>query len=115
MGRGRLILVALLVAITGLVRFRRPQRSATSPIAALSRAQRRAEMARLMVRRAFDRSMTKARLKLAADGSRRRLQADLERREAEDVVAALGEMKGALMKLGQMASLPRRRYATGDE
>ena len=104
MGRGRLILVALLVAIAGLVRFRRPQRSATSPIAALSRAQRRAEMVRLMVRRAFDRSMTKARLKLAADGSRRRLQADLERREAEDVVAALGEMKGALMKLGQMAS-----------
>lgn len=61
-------------------------------------------MARLLARRAFDRSMTTARLKLAADGERRRLQADLERREAADVVAALGQMKGAMMKLGQMAS-----------
>jgi len=32
------------------------------------------------------------------------MQADLERREAEDVVGALGHMKGAMMKLGQMAS-----------
>lgn len=104
MRRRGLTLVALSAVVAGVFRLRRPKASATSPIAALSRAQRRAEMARLMVRRAFDRSVTTARLKLAADGTRRRLQADLERREAEDVVAALGQMKGALMKLGQMAS-----------
>lgn len=104
MRRGRLLVIALLAVVAGLIRLRRPEPSAASPIAALSKNQRRAEMARLMVRRALDRGMTRARLKLAADGSRRRLQADLERREAEDVVAALGEMKGALMKLGQMAS-----------
>ncbi|MCY3850366.1 MAG: AarF/ABC1/UbiB kinase family protein [Acidimicrobiaceae bacterium] len=104
MRRGLVVLIVLLGALAGLLRLRSPKQSATSPITALSNGQRRAEMARLMVRRGFDRSMTKARQKLAADGSRRRLQADLERREAEDVVAALGEMKGALMKLGQMAS-----------
>ena len=32
------------------------------------------------------------------------MQAELERREAQDVVDALGYMKGGMMKLGQMAS-----------
>ncbi|MDW3220167.1 MAG: AarF/ABC1/UbiB kinase family protein [Acidimicrobiales bacterium] len=77
---------------------------APSPIRALSKGQRRIEMGRLAARRAADRGFTKARSRLASDETRRRLQADLERREAEDVVGALGEMKGALMKLGQMAS-----------
>jgi predicted unusual protein kinase regulating ubiquinone biosynthesis (AarF/ABC1/UbiB family) len=61
-------------------------------------------MGSLMVRRGADRASTKARQALAGDATRRRLQGDLERREADDVVAALGNMKGALMKLGQMAS-----------
>jgi predicted unusual protein kinase regulating ubiquinone biosynthesis (AarF/ABC1/UbiB family) len=61
-------------------------------------------MARLAARRARDRTWTKARQRLADDETRRRMQADLERRDAEDVVAALGHMKGAMMKLGQMAS-----------
>jgi predicted unusual protein kinase regulating ubiquinone biosynthesis (AarF/ABC1/UbiB family) len=78
--------------------------TAHSPITALTRGQRRIEMGRLMARRAADRGVTKARSRLASDESRRRLQAELERREADDVVRSLGEMKGALMKLGQMAS-----------
>jgi predicted unusual protein kinase regulating ubiquinone biosynthesis (AarF/ABC1/UbiB family) len=57
-----------------------------------------------MARRAADRSLTRARSRLASDETRRRLQAELERRDAADVVGSLGEMKGALMKLGQMAS-----------
>ncbi len=61
-------------------------------------------MARLVVRRATDRSFTRARSRMAGDERRRHLQAELERREAADVVAALGHMKGAMMKLGQMAS-----------
>ena len=76
----------------------------TAPIGAVSNAQRRLEMGRLVARRAADRSFTSARSRLASDETRRRLQAELEKREAEDVVSALGEMKGALMKLGQMAS-----------
>ncbi|MGB1504343.1 MAG: ABC1 kinase family protein [Acidimicrobiales bacterium] len=74
------------------------------PIHSTSRRERSVAMARLAVRRAGDRTWTKARQQLADDEGRRRMQADLERREAEDVVAALGHMKGAMMKLGQMAS-----------
>jgi len=98
-------LVAFLGVVLGALAWRRrtvPESG--SPIGALSRGQRRMEMGRLVARRAADRGFTKARSRLASDETRRRLQADLERREAEDVVGALGEMKGALMKLGQMAS-----------
>jgi predicted unusual protein kinase regulating ubiquinone biosynthesis (AarF/ABC1/UbiB family) len=61
-------------------------------------------MGALATRRAADRALTSARSALADDAARRRLQAERERRDAEDVVASLGHMKGALMKLGQMAS-----------
>lgn len=101
----RIGLVAALVgAVVAVVRRGRSGPASESPIRALSKRQRRMEMGRLAARRAADRGFTKARSRLASDETRRRLQADLERREAEDVVGALGEMKGALMKLGQMAS-----------
>lgn len=61
-------------------------------------------MGALATRRAADRVVTRARSALADDAGRRRLQAELERRDAADVVGSLGHMKGALMKLGQMAS-----------
>ncbi|MEM7142916.1 MAG: AarF/ABC1/UbiB kinase family protein [Actinomycetota bacterium] len=104
--RGRILLALAATAGVGAVVARRRGGSAdgSSPINALTRGQRRVEMGRLVARRAADRGLTKARSRLASDETRRRLQADLERREAEDVVGALGEMKGALMKLGQMAS-----------
>ena len=82
----------------------RPGTGQDSPITHVNRAQRTTAMARLAARRATDRTWTKARQRLASDETRRRLQADLERRDAEDVVSALGNMKGAMMKLGQMAS-----------
>ena len=75
-----------------------------SPISATGRSHRNRSVAGLLARRAADRSMTAARSRFLGDEDRRRVQADLERREADDVVAALGDMKGALMKLGQMAS-----------
>jgi predicted unusual protein kinase regulating ubiquinone biosynthesis (AarF/ABC1/UbiB family) len=90
--------------VVGGLAWRRRSADGRSPITALTRRQRRVEMGRLVARRAADRGFTKARSKLTSDETRRRLQADLERREAADVVGALGEMKGALMKLGQMAS-----------
>jgi predicted unusual protein kinase regulating ubiquinone biosynthesis (AarF/ABC1/UbiB family) len=61
-------------------------------------------MGALLTRRAADRAVTQARSLLADDAKRRRLQAERERRDAHDLVESLGEMKGALMKLGQMAS-----------
>lgn len=102
---GRVVGLIATVAAVGLVarsRARRDQHG--SPIRARSRGQRQLEMGRLMARRAADRGFVRARSRLASDETRRRLQAELERREAEDVVGSLGEMKGALMKLGQMAS-----------
>ena len=97
-----------LLGLTGIVvvlrNWWRGNRDADSPIHALSRGHRRVEMGRLVARRAADRGVTRARSRLASDETRRRLQAELERREADDVVSSLGEMKGALMKLGQLAS-----------
>ena len=109
---GRLARLALLGAvalgIARMVQARRDRRGESgtteSPLSAVSRGSRSATMARLAARRARDRTWTKARQRLADDEGRRRMQAELERRDAEDVVAALGHMKGAMMKLGQMAS-----------
>ena len=74
------------------------------PISRTGRAGRGALLARLAGRRVTDRAWTSARRRLAAGGKSRQLRADLERREAAYVVASLGHMKGAMMKLGQMAS-----------
>ena len=97
-------LVGLVGLVLGLRAWWRAGSDAGSPINALSRGHRRVEMGRLVARRTADRGWTRARSRLASDETRRRLRAELERREAEDVVSALGEMKGAMMKLGQMAS-----------
>ena len=74
------------------------------PIAHSTRARRTVEMAKLGARRGTDRTITSARARFGSDERRRRLVAELELREARDVVDSLGRMKGALMKLGQMAS-----------
>ncbi len=99
----------LTIAFVGLVAAAARKRSGADtkslgPIRFTTRLERAASMSRLAVRRARDRGWTKARQRLASDETRRRLQADLERRDAADVVSALGSMKGAMMKLGQMAS-----------
>ncbi len=80
------------------------RRPAERPVGATSRARRNLAMGSLVTRRAADRAVTAARARLADDAGRRRLEAARERRDADDVVASLGDMKGALMKLGQMAS-----------
>ncbi len=95
----------VVVAVGSAIFWRRRQRSAqTSAIASTRRANRNAAMASLVARRGAARATTAVRSRLASDQHRRRLQAGLESREARDVVDSLGNMKGALMKLGQMAS-----------
>ena len=102
----KLVLLAGLAGTAVRTVRRRTERTADpgGPIRSTSRGERSAVMARLALRRVRDRTWTKARQRLADDEGRRQMQAELERREAEDVVAALGHMKGAMMKLGQMAS-----------
>ena len=99
-----LIVGVLLVAVAAVRRRRTTPALDDAPIASTGRGARSAVMARLAARRAADRTWTKARQRLADDEGRRRMQAELERREAQDVVDALGYMKGGMMKLGQMAS-----------
>ena len=99
-----LIVGGLLTAVAAVRRRRATPALADAPIASTGRGARSAVMARLAARRAADRTWTKARQRLADDEGRRRMQAELERREAQDVVDALGYMKGGMMKLGQMAS-----------
>src|SRR3989442_121367 len=75
----------------------------TSPMRQ-SRLGRSAALARLALR-IGGRSLAKSpRLIFASVDRRRMLRHDLALRTADDVVETLGSMKGALMKLGQMAS-----------
>ena len=103
MSKLRIAIAAAAIAAAAL-RLRRPRSAPTAAVAATSRARRNVAMGTLLSRRAADRAITAARARLADDAGRRRLEAARERRDAEDVVASLGDMKGALMKLGQMAS-----------
>jgi predicted unusual protein kinase regulating ubiquinone biosynthesis (AarF/ABC1/UbiB family) len=65
---------------------------------------RTAQVAGLGSKIALDTAFTKARQVFADAPRRAELQYDLELRSAEQVTERLGSMKGALMKLGQMAS-----------
>src|SRR4051794_36962664 len=69
-----------------------------------SRRQRTGRIARLGARRASAVAWHRARRTFASVPRRADLDAAHQLRTAEDVAAVLGEMKGALAKLGQMAS-----------
>ncbi len=69
-----------------------------------ARARRTAELARVGAATGSSYVSMKARGALADDERRDQLRAEFELRTAEQVAATLGGMKGALMKLGQMAS-----------
>jgi predicted unusual protein kinase regulating ubiquinone biosynthesis (AarF/ABC1/UbiB family) len=65
---------------------------------------RNAKLAALGVRSGGDLALHRARRVFASAARREELDTAFELRTAENVVEALGNMKGALMKLGQMAS-----------
>ena len=68
------------------------------------RARRTAQLARIGATTGSGYVSMKARGALASDERRDELRVEFELRTAEQVAATLGGMKGALMKLGQMAS-----------
>ena len=81
------------------------RRPAAGPITSGSRTARTVEMARLGGTAGANLAAHKVRRAMASsDEERSRLDARFELRTAEQVAEALGGMKGALMKLGQMAS-----------
>src|SRR3954454_3152626 len=78
-------------------------RAGFSPVMG-SRSARNARLARLGARRASSTGWHRARRTFASAPRREALDTAQQLRNAEDVAAVLGEMKGALAKLGQMAS-----------
>jgi predicted unusual protein kinase regulating ubiquinone biosynthesis (AarF/ABC1/UbiB family) len=78
--------------------------SADGPIGASSRSARTLELARVGTSTAAGTAAHRARRAFATAERRDELDAAHQLRTAEHVADALGNMKGALMKLGQMAS-----------
>jgi predicted unusual protein kinase regulating ubiquinone biosynthesis (AarF/ABC1/UbiB family) len=71
---------------------------------ATNRAARTAELVRLGSRAGAGYAAHTARVRLAPEEQRAELRAEFELRTAAQVVESLGNMKGAVMKIGQMAS-----------
>jgi predicted unusual protein kinase regulating ubiquinone biosynthesis (AarF/ABC1/UbiB family) len=85
-------------------RDRRGGRPGSGPVAAVTRAGRGAELVRLGARVGTTTASIRARRIFASAERKEALDAELELRTAEDVAATLGNMKGVMMKLGQVAS-----------
>ena len=95
--------VAAVVAATGLVAWRQ-RRGGAGAVGQTSRTARNARLARLGVQAGGGLAMHRARRVFADAARRESLDTAFELKTAEQVTGALGQMKGALMKLGQMAS-----------
>lgn len=91
-----------LAAVAAARRSKRP--APGGPVQATGRAARGAELARLGARVGVTSATNRARWVFASAERKEALDAELELRTAEDVTATLGNMKGVLMKLGQVAS-----------
>jgi predicted unusual protein kinase regulating ubiquinone biosynthesis (AarF/ABC1/UbiB family) len=99
---------AMAVATTRLLARRRRSPDAAGdqerPLRSTTRAARQTEVARLGVRLGSGAAANRARWVFASAERKTALNRELELRTAEDVASTLGNMKGALMKLGQIAS-----------
>lgn len=80
------------------------RRAAGGPIGATSQTARTLELARLGARAGTAEAAHRARRAVAPAGRREELDAAHALRTAEQVAETLGNLRGALMKLGQMAS-----------
>lgn len=98
---------ALAAAVGALLRRRGASpagRRAASGLPSTGRLTRSLDMARLTSRVGSDYLTGSAREIFASAGRKEELRAERQLRTTADVVATLGSMKGAFMKLGQMAS-----------
>ena len=102
---GAVVLGAGAVGIASALLWR-TRAAGEGPLGGLStrRAHRTAQLARAGARTGTNFVEMKARGVLASDERRDELRAEFELRSAEQVAETLGNMKGAMMKLGQMAS-----------
>jgi predicted unusual protein kinase regulating ubiquinone biosynthesis (AarF/ABC1/UbiB family) len=107
----RFAVLAAIAAVVGALLQRRQAPASpaenggeTSPIRRLSRADRTATMARMSGRAGATFALHRARRAFASAERQVELDHEFELRTADQVAEALGQMKGALMKIGQMAS-----------
>jgi predicted unusual protein kinase regulating ubiquinone biosynthesis (AarF/ABC1/UbiB family) len=100
--RTRAIGVALLAA--SVVAAARLRRKPAGPVSGTSLATRNAQLAAIGARSGASYAVHRARLATASGERRDELEAEYQLRTAAQVAEALGNMKGALMKIGQMAS-----------
>ena len=96
------ILTTALVSIAAMLRFGR--RGERPRALRATRGSRNAQLARLGARVGANYATTAARKSFASAERREELDREREMRSAEQIADELGNMKGALMKLGQMAS-----------
>ncbi|MEY2431956.1 MAG: hypothetical protein QOC92_1681 [Acidimicrobiaceae bacterium] len=75
-----------------------------TPVSSTTRAARTADVARMGTKAGGAYAVHRARRAFASAERKEELDAELQLRTAEQVAEALGHMKGALMKVGQMAS-----------
>src|SRR3954463_14442872 len=107
-----LVGLTALIGLAGLLAIRvRSRRSASGPLAvanapvqATSRVSRQAELARLGARGSGNAAAYRARWIFSSAERKEALNEELQLRTAEDVAATLGNMKGVMMKFGQLAS-----------
>ena len=101
-GSSRLALVAGLLG--GGVLWWRQTRGSDHNVGSMRSAGRNAMVAKVGARTGGRWAVTQARKTFASAQRREALSAEFEMKTTEDVVASLGNLKGAMMKVGQMAS-----------
>lgn len=89
------------IALTARLRRRRQPRG---PVSTTGRAERNAQLVGLGGRVGREVALHRARTVFASAPRRAELTAELQLRTADEVARTLGQMKGAMMKIGQMAS-----------
>lgn len=87
-----------------LWRTRRNGNGGSSELLPTSRSYRTAQLAGMGARTGANLAAMKAKSVFASDERKEELKAEFELQSAEQVAQALGNMRGAMMKLGQMAS-----------
>jgi predicted unusual protein kinase regulating ubiquinone biosynthesis (AarF/ABC1/UbiB family) len=96
--------VLVLVGVARLLGRRDSGAGPRRPVRHNSRLARNIGLARLGTRAGGSLAVHRARRVFASAGERERLDTEFELKTAEQVAETLGQMKGAMMKLGQMAS-----------
>src|SRR5438874_2027776 len=100
--RGQVAIGAAAVMALGAARWR--FRRTSPPFVSSRRGSRNLQAARLAVGLGGGAAVHRARSVFASAARKEELDAELELRSAQQVAATLGQMKGALMKVGQLAS-----------